>query len=32
MLDKYKDGDKLEMVIMAFESLENIDNDNRFYF
>ena len=36
MFDKYKDGNKLtnkEMVIMAFESvLENIDNDNEFYF
>ena len=36
MFDKYKDGNKLtnkEMVIMAFESvLENIDDDNEFYF
>ncbi len=36
MFDKYKDGDKLtnkEMFIMAFESvLENIDDDNEFYF
>ena len=36
MFDKYKDGNKLtikEMFIMAFESvLENIDDDNEFYF
>lgn len=36
MFGKYKDGNKLtnkEMVIMAFELvLENIDDDNEFYF